>query len=146
MRTSNYLGGDHSLHWHFLSDRPIYAQLVEQIQLKILSGEYTPGQKLPALRELSAEAAVNPNTLLRAFEELEQRGLVYTQRTEGHFISEEPELIAKLRRQYAEELVKVFLGQMHSLGYSPEEVPALVTEMVGTVDVESIEDEEEERE
>ena len=117
--------------WHFVGDRPIYAQLVERIQLKILSGEYVPGQKLPAIREFSAEAAVNPNTLQRAFEELERRGLVYTQRTAGRFISEDPNLIAELRRQYAKEALRTFIAQMQSLGYGKVDIVALVREFVG---------------
>ena len=129
--------------WHFAGDRPIHTQLVERIQLKILSGEYAPGQKLPAIREFSAEAAVNPNTLQRAFEELERRGLVYTQRTAGRFISEEPELIAKLRRQYAEEAVRAFLNQTQSLGYNTGEIVALIKEIVATNDREIVEEDEE---
>jgi len=116
--------------WHFANDRPIYTQLVEQIQLKILSGEYKPGEKLPSIRDLSAEAAVNPNTLQRAFGELEQKGLVYTQRTAGRFISEDQEKITSLRRQYAKKSVLQFVSQMQSLGYSTNEIIALVTEIM----------------
>ena len=112
--------------WNFVNDRPIYAQLVEQIQLKILSGEYAPGERLPSSRDLAIEAAVNPNTLQRAFAELEQKGLVYAQRTAGRFISENVENIADIRRQYAEKSVGAFVGQMTSLGYSTEEMVALV--------------------
>ena len=116
--------------WQFANHRPIYAQLVEQIQLKILSGEYEPGGKLPSIRELSAEAAVNPNTLQRAFLELEQKGLVYTQRTAGRFISEDQEKIAELRQEYAKHVVTGFSEQMLSLGYSRGEILALVTEIM----------------
>ena len=116
--------------WHFVNDRPIYAQLVEQIQLKILAGEYEPGGRLPAIRELSAEAAVNPNTLQRAFLELEQKGLVYTQRTAGRFISEDQEKIAALRQEYAKRTVAEFFGQMRSLGYDANEIVQLVTEIM----------------
>ena len=116
--------------WQFANDRPIYAQLVEQIQLKILSGEYEPGGKLPSIRDLSAEAAVNPNTLQRAFHDLEQKGLVYTQRTAGRFISEDQEKIADLRQQHAKQAVTAFFGQMQSLGYSSGEIVALVTEIM----------------
>ena len=115
--------------WQFSNHRPIYVQLIEQIQLKILSGEYEPGVKLPSIRDLSAEAAVNPNTLQRAFSELEQKGLVYTQRTAGRFISEDQERIGILRQQYAKEAVAAFYVQMQSLGYSTGEILSLVTEI-----------------
>ena len=103
---------------------------VEQIQLKILSGEYEPGGRLPTIRDLAAEAAVNPNTLQRAFLELEQKGLVYTQRTAGRFISEDQGKIAALRQEYAKRTVADFFAQMQSLGYSSDEIVQLITEIM----------------
>ena len=78
--------------WDLKSDRPIYTQLVEEIELRIISGRYEAGEKLASVRDLAAEAAVNPNTMQRALAELEQRGLVYSQRTSGRFITEDKEL------------------------------------------------------
>ena len=60
--------------WNLDSDRPIYAQLLERIQLQIVSGIYAPGDKLPSVRDLAAEASVNPNTMQKAFAELERSG------------------------------------------------------------------------
>ena len=68
--------------WELDADRPIYAQLVERIQREIVSGKYQPGEKLPSVRDLAAVAAVNPNTMQKAFAELERSGLIMTQRTE----------------------------------------------------------------
>ena len=62
--------------WHFENDRPIYTQLLEQIRLRIISGEYTAGARLPSVRELASEASVNPNTMQKALSELEQSGLI----------------------------------------------------------------------
>ena len=62
--------------WNLNSDRPIFLQIVERIQMDIISGKYKPGDKLPSVRELAAEAAVNPNTMQKAFSELERTGLV----------------------------------------------------------------------
>ena len=67
--------------WELDADRPIYAQLVERIQKEIVSGKYQPGEKLPSVRDLAAVAAVNPNTMQKAFAELERSGLIVTQRT-----------------------------------------------------------------
>ena len=72
--------------WIITADRPIYLQLVEQLELAIVAGEYRAGGKLPSVRELAAEAAVNPNTMQRAMQELEARGLINTQRTAGRTI------------------------------------------------------------
>ena len=73
--------------WEFKDNRPIYTQLVEQITLKIVSGEYKIGEKLPSVRDLASEATVNPNTMQKALAELERRGLVYSVRTSGRFIT-----------------------------------------------------------
>ena len=98
--------------WNFVHDRPIYAQLVEHIQRRVLSGEYAIGQRLPSIRELAAEAAVNPNTLQRAFAELENLGLVYAQRTAGRFITEDQEKISQIRQEHARQLAEEFLSKL----------------------------------
>ncbi len=83
--------------WNLDSDRPIYAQLLERIQLQIVSGIYAPGDKLPSVRELAAEASVNPNTMQKAFAELERSGLIVTKRTSGRFVTEDKNMIAQIR-------------------------------------------------
>ena len=72
--------------WKFQPDQPIYTQLVARLQQQIVSGVYPPGSKLPSVRELAADAGANPNTVQRAFAELERAGLIYTQRTAGKFV------------------------------------------------------------
>lgn len=104
--------------WTFVADRPIYAQLMEQIKRRIISGAYAPGEKMPSVRELAAEAAVNPNTMQRAFAQLEQEGLLYTQRTSGRFVTEDEERIGQMKQELAKELVQDFLENMEQLGYS----------------------------
>ena len=75
--------------WSFQADTPIYTQLVARLQEQIVSGAYPPGRKLPSVRDLAADAGVNPNTVQRAFAELERLGLIYTQRTSGKFVTED---------------------------------------------------------
>ena len=74
--------------WTFKEDRPIYSQLVEHIKLGIVSGEWSPGSKLPSVRDLAEEAGVNPNTMQRALADLEREGLVHSKRTSGRYITE----------------------------------------------------------
>ena len=81
--------------WNLDSDRPIYAQLLERIQLQIVSGIYAPGDKLPSVRDLAAEASVNPNTMQKAFAELERSGLIETKRTSGRFVTEDKNMITQ---------------------------------------------------
>lgn len=112
--------------WNFDSERPIYTQLLEQIRLYIISGKYPPGSRLPSVRELAMEAAVNPNTMQKALSELEQSGLLYSQRTSGRFVTENTSLIEEIRKQAAEEYLSDFMEKMKQLGYSQEEIYQLV--------------------
>lgn len=112
--------------WELDADRPIYAQLVERIRMQIVSGYYQPGGKLPSVRELAATAAVNPNTMQKAFVELERTGLIITQRTNGRNVTEDEELIAGVKQGMAREHMEVFFSKMKELGFTKEEIKALV--------------------
>lgn len=112
--------------WDLDSDRPIYAQLVERIQMQIVSGYYPPGGKLPSVRELAMVAAVNPNTMQKAFAELERSGLIITQRTNGRTVTEDAEMIQCIRQELAKEHVDVFFNRMKELGFSKKEIVELI--------------------
>jgi DNA-binding transcriptional regulator YhcF (GntR family) len=103
--------------WNLDDGRPIYTQLVERIQMQIVSGQYKPGDKLPSVRELAATAAVNPNTMQRAFAELEGSGLIITQRTNGRNVTENAGLIEEVRQKLARENTDEFFEKMQQLGY-----------------------------
>lgn len=107
--------------WELDADRPIYAQLVERIQVQIVSGYYPPGGKLPSVRELAAVAAVNPNTMQKAFAELERSGLIITQRTNGRTVTEDEALIKGIRAKLAEGHVDTYFSGMKELGYEKRE-------------------------
>lgn len=107
--------------WDLESDRPIYTQLVERIQMQIVSGKYSPGAKLPTVRELAATAAVNPNTMQKAFSELERSGLIITQRTNGRNVTDDGELINSIRQNLAKEYTADFFEKMQKLGFSKQE-------------------------
>lgn len=112
--------------WNLDSDRPIYLQIVEILQHRIVSGCYKPGDKLPSVRELAGEASVNPNTMQKAFSELERNGLVITQRTTGRTVTEDTKMIAEIRNNLAEEQIRMFFGKMKELGYDTKEVVSLI--------------------
>ena len=112
--------------WNLDADRPIFLQILERIRMDIISGKYTPGEKLPSVRELAAQAAVNPNTMQRAFAELERTGLVYSNRTSGRFITEDQEMIDTIRADLAKEKILQFLESMHQLGYEKEQTLSLM--------------------
>ena len=114
------------MHWQISSDAPIYAQLIQQIKVNIISGGVPPGGRLPSVREMAAEAGVNPNTMQRALAELERSGLVYSQRTAGRFVTEDGEIIRAAKESLAREHIKRFLAAMADLGYSREEIVSLL--------------------
>lgn len=115
--------------WDLDSDRPIYAQLVERLQMQIVSGQYEPGGKLPSVRELAAVAAVNPNTMQKAFAELERSGLIITQRTNGRTVTEDTGLIGEIREELAKGYAEEFFCRMGELGFSEQEVEKEVIEL-----------------
>ena len=113
--------------WNLDSDRPIYAQLLERIQLQIVSGTYGPGDKLPSVRELAAEASVNPNTMQKAFAELERSGLIVTKRTSGRFVTEDKDMITQIRTQLAKEEALSFIEKMKERGFEKNDILALLS-------------------
>ena len=114
------------MQWSLKDERPIYLQLMEQISLAVMGGEYQPGERLPSVRELAASAGVNPNTMQRALLELEGMGLIRTQSTTGRFITDDAEAIGRIRSQLAEARLLDFLTAMQRLGCSPEQIRAMV--------------------
>lgn len=112
--------------WNLTSDRPIFIQIIERIQMDIISGTYQPGEKLPSVRELASIAAVNPNTMQKALTELERTGLVYSQRTSGRFITEDTKMIEDLKSSLAHEKITEFFESMHNLGFKKEETLSLI--------------------
>ena len=112
--------------WSLQSDRPLYAQLVGQLQRMIVTGVYPAGSRLPSVRELAAEAAVNPNTMQRALAELEEDGLIFTQRTSGRYVTEEQEKIMETKKEMAEQLIFQFMEDMSHLGYTKEQTMTMI--------------------
>lgn len=115
------------MNWYFESDRPIYAQLVEQIKLKIITDIYPPGSKLPSVRELASEAGVNPNTMQKALSELERDEFVFTQRTAGRFITEDQIMLQQFKKNLAANEIQTFFSRMKHLGFSQTEIQLAVS-------------------
>ena len=108
--------------WQFNSNRPIYQQIVDEIELRILNGTYEMGMRLPSVRDLAVLAAVNPNTMQRALAELEEMGLVTTQRNTGRTVTTDDSAVSRARDIKADLIAETFLMQMKALGLSRKEV------------------------
>ncbi len=117
--------------WEFRKDVPLYLQLMERLQRQIVSGAVAPGERLPSVRELAAEAGVNPNTMQRALSEMERRELVFSQRTAGRYVTADGERIRRLREELAGVQIRAFLEGMERLGFRPEEIGELLRRQTG---------------
>lgn len=108
--------------WEFKNGIPIYLQIMEGIKTRIAGGLLPPGSKLPSVRDLAAQAGVNPNTMQRAMTQLEQEGLLYTQRTSGRFVTEDEVKMKELRSSLSEKYVEELFTQLSRLGMTREEI------------------------
>lgn len=110
--------------WKFQSARPIYQQAAEIVEKRVMSGQYPLGSKLPAVRDLAAEAGVNPNTMQKALQILEQKGVVYSPSTAGRFVTEDRNFLEELKVQVIRDKLQELHLQMQEFGYSPEQIQA----------------------
>ena len=112
----------------FDNNIPIYIQLVEAMKLQIIAGTLNPGERIPSVRELAITHRVNPNTMQKALSELEEIGLIYTERTNGKFVTEDEILIAKFKKDYADTLAEKFLASMATIGFDRDAAAAYIRE------------------
>lgn len=115
----------------FDNERPIYVQLVEKLRMEIISGHLQPGDRIPSVRELALLVKVNPNTMQKALVELENEGLLYTERTNGKFVTDDKKLIEKMKKDLAKEKVTLFLEDMKQIGIQQEEAIQYLQEIGG---------------
>ena len=115
----------------FDNERPIYIQLVEKIRLEIISGKLKSGERIPSVRELALTARVNPNTMQKALAELENEGLVYTERTNGKFVTENEKLIENVKKELANQKVQKYFQDMQKLGIDKEDAIKYLQELGG---------------
>lgn len=120
--------------WKFDEKSPIYAQIAQHVKMQIISQEIKSGEQLPTVRELAEIAGVNPNTMQRAFSELEGEGMVYSQRTSGRFVTDDTELIAQKRKEVAELELRNFVDNMAKIGFDTQAIPSILETYLKEVD------------
>ena len=116
------------MEWKLDKHRPICPQLCETLCARIAAGEFAPGQRLMSVRDVAVAAGVNPNTVQRAFEQLEQQGVLRSERGAGWFVGSNSEAAEDLRQRMAQEKINAFFGEMEGLGLTPEDIKHLVKE------------------
>lgn len=113
---------------NFNDKEPIYHQIIEFVKKSVALGELKAGDKLPSVREMSQALGVNPNTLQRAYGELERIEITYTKRGKGSYIREDEEGISKLRDEMAKEIIEKFFEDMKSIGVDKKEAMRMISE------------------
>lgn len=106
----------------FDNDRPIYIQLVEQLKIYIISNKLEPGSKIPSVRDLAITSKVNPNTVQKALQELENEALIYTERTNGKFVTNDVDLIQELKNKLVKDKIDVLINEMKQIGITKAEL------------------------
>lgn len=115
---------------NFDSGLPIYMQIVEIIKARIVTGTLERGEKLPSVRDMATELKVNPNTIQRSYGELEREHIVFTQRGMGTFVTEDESVLKSLKATMAREKMISFMVDMEQLGYTRDELPGILEEMI----------------
>ena len=115
----------------FDNDRPIYIQLVEQLKENIVSGKFKAGEKLPSVRDFAMQIKVNPNTVQKALAEIENQKLIYTERTNGKFVTENEELIENVKKELANQKVQKYFQDMNKLGIDKQDAITYLQELGG---------------
>lgn len=108
--------------YDFQNNTPIYLQIIKQIKTQIINKEYLPNQKIPSVRELSLQFAVNPNTVQKALAELENEGLIYTERTNGKFVTNDEEIISKITQETIDKMIDEFYDSMAKIGLNKAQI------------------------
>jgi len=102
---------------------PYYRQIVELIKFGVARGELAPGDRLPTVRQLAVDLSVNPNTVIRAYRQLEAEGVIETQQGSGTFVGRErPAIDALERRRMLDQILTDLLARASSYGFTLEDV------------------------
>ncbi len=119
--------------WKFEGGSPVYLQIMEHMRHAVLTGEYPPGARIPAVRELAAEARVNPNTMQRALMTLEQEKLLISCGTTGRFVTDDKEILAAMKQKQIAAVVQSCAQQLRAVGLTMAEASKRLTELEETV-------------
>ena len=116
------------MEWHFKNGIPLYTQIMDEMTMRIASGAYEPGEKLPSVRDLAMDAGGNPNTMQRALAELERKGLVFSERTSGRFVTKETIILKALHEDLAKKYFEELAEKLDKIGMSIDEITSAVSQ------------------
>jgi GntR family transcriptional regulator len=107
---------------------PVYRQLIDQVQGGLAAGSLKPGDQLPTVRQVAVDLTINPNTVLRAYRELEIRGVLDTQQGTGTFVAERKHAANGQRERQLEQLISDFAARAGAGGFTIEQLIEALTE------------------
>jgi GntR family transcriptional regulator len=108
---------------------PIYRQIVNQVKYLVASGQLLPGEELPPIRTLALQLKVTPNTVVKAYDELEQSGVVHKRHGSGTYVSEaRPQFALRERRRIIEQRIDALLAEAHQLSFTADDILRLIRE------------------
>jgi len=117
------------MNWKFSGDRPVYQQIMQTLRGGILKGEFPPGKKIPSVRDLAAQAQVNPNTMQRALTELEREGLLVSGGTSGRSVTQEESILNAMKEEILNELARECAEKFMVFGVTPGQAARLLAEL-----------------
>lgn len=113
---------------NFDAAQPIYRQIIDDFKKKMIRGELKNGDRIPSQREYAEMAQVNPNTVQRAYREMEAMHMVETLRGQGTFVSADQEMLARMKEEMAQSILNYFISEMNALGYQPSDLIRMLEE------------------
>lgn len=114
----------------FKDNTPIYLQIEEVINNRIISEEYKIGEKIPSVRELSLDLGVNINTVQKSLNELVDEGILITQRGRGNFVTDDLKVILKIKQELVNNIINEMYDKLSNMGLSKSEIVDAVTEFL----------------
>jgi GntR family transcriptional regulator len=115
---------------NFDPNLPIYLQIMNFVKKLIVRGILKPGDKIPSVRDMALFLGVNPNTVQKAYEELEREGTIFTKRGQGNFVNEDENIVERIKETMVKELVERYKKELEELGISKKEIFDLLKEML----------------
>ena len=112
--------------YEFNNELPIYLQIIELLKKDIISKKYLPGKKIPSVRELALDFGVNPNTVQKALAELEDIGLIFTERTNGKFVTTNHNMISQLTEQTINKMISDFMCSLNEMGLNKKQILEII--------------------
>jgi DNA-binding transcriptional regulator YhcF (GntR family) len=110
------------MQYNFNNEVPIYLQIVEIVMKDITNGILKGGEKIPSVREYAMKFTVNPNTIVKSLQILEENKLIYTDRTNGKFVTKDTNIIKSYREKLFEKKINYFLNDLKSMGYDTNDI------------------------